>query len=123
MPQPMTPTYSGEQATEKVRHARTGLPQLIADDIVGKTLRLFWSRTGSRFSAGPATSFRRHCGAPGGKGLAALQRQGEMKDGAARFIRGHAQLSLVCLDDRTANRHPHAHAAGLGREECLEAVC
>ena len=37
----MTPTYSGEQATEIVRHARTGLPQLIADDIVGKTLRLF----------------------------------------------------------------------------------
>jgi hypothetical protein len=37
----MTPTYSGEQATEIVRHARTGLPKLIADDIVGKTLRLF----------------------------------------------------------------------------------
>src|ERR1700731_1816132 len=118
----MTAPYSGEQDTEIVRHAPTGLPQLIADDIVGKTLRLFQSRTGSRFSAGPATSFRRHCGAPGGKGLAALQRQGEMKDGTARFIRGDAQLSLVCLDDRTANRQPHAHAAGLGCVECLEEV-
>jgi hypothetical protein len=37
----MTPTYSGEQATEIVRDARTGLPQLIADDIARKTLRLF----------------------------------------------------------------------------------
>jgi hypothetical protein len=40
----MTPTYSGEQATEIVRHARTGLPKLIADDIVGKTLRLFFGQ-------------------------------------------------------------------------------
>jgi len=27
-----------------VRHARTGLPKLIADDIVGKTLRLFYGQ-------------------------------------------------------------------------------
>ena len=45
-------------------------------------------RTGARFAPGPATSYRRHlAGVLGGKGLVSLQRQGELKDGAARFIR------------------------------------
>src|SRR6266850_26872 len=47
-------------------------------------------------------------------------RQSEMEGGAVRRIRGRPEPSPMRLDDRTADRQPHAHAAGLGGEEGAE---
>src|SRR5687768_5933285 len=68
------------------------------------------SRAGSRFAPGPATSCRPHrVGVFGGNGLVSFETKDKLKDGAPRFIRAGPQLSLVRLDDRTADRQPHAH--------------
>ena len=46
--------------------------------------------------------------------------QGELKYGAARFIRLCPQPAPMGLDDRPANRQPHPHAAGLRGVKCIE---
>src|SRR5438105_5172213 len=52
--------------------------------------------------------------------LVSLQRQGELKDGAPRFIRARPHPSPVGLDHRPADSEAHAHALGLRRVEGLE---
>src|SRR3981081_680127 len=47
-------------------------------------------------------------------------RQGELKYGAARFIRLCPQPAPMGIDDRSADRQPHPHAAGLRGVESLE---
>src|SRR5882672_10819878 len=46
--------------------------------------------------------------------------QGELKYGAARFIRLCPQPTPMGIDDRSADRQPHPQAAGLCRVESLE---
>ena len=46
--------------------------------------------------------------------------QGELKYGAARFIRLCPQPAPMGIDDGPANRQPHPHAAGLRGVKCLE---
>ena len=46
--------------------------------------------------------------------------QGEMKYGAARFIRLCPQPAPMGVDDRPANRQPHPRAAGLRGVKCIE---
>ena len=46
--------------------------------------------------------------------------QGELKYRALRAIGCEPQLSFVSFDDGAANRQPHAHAVGLGREQRIE---
>src|SRR5438034_3685479 len=47
-------------------------------------------------------------------------RKSEVEDGAVRPVGGGPQLAAMRLDDRAADRQPHAHPAGLGREEGAE---
>src|SRR5690242_15167020 len=47
-------------------------------------------------------------------------RQGESKDRAVRLVWRRGQLTAVGLDDRTADRQPHPHAARLGGVEGIE---
>src|ERR1700720_1720154 len=47
--------------------------------------------------------------------LLVANRQGELKDGTVRHVRGGPQPSAMGLDDRAAYRQPHAHALSLGR--------
>src|ERR1043166_10027465 len=49
-----------------------------------------------------------------------MGRQGEAKDGAARFVHGRGNLPAVRVDDRAANCQSHPHAAGFGRVERFE---
>src|SRR5712691_6848113 len=46
--------------------------------------------------------------------------QGELKYGAARFIRICPELPPVGIDDRPADRQPHPNSAGLRGVESLE---
>src|SRR5215467_13271804 len=46
--------------------------------------------------------------------------QGELKHGAAGFVRLRPQLSSMCMDDGPADRQPHARSIGLGGVEGLE---
>ena len=46
--------------------------------------------------------------------------QGELKYSPMRTIRRNPQLAFVRLDNGAANRQPHAHAFGFGREERVE---
>src|SRR6185503_5296302 len=46
--------------------------------------------------------------------------QGELKYGAASFIRLCPQPAPMGVDDRPANRQPHPHAAGLRGVKCIE---
>ena len=54
------------------------------------------------------------------RGQLLLDRQREPKDSAVGLVRGGPYPSPVSFDDRTADRESHAHAAGLGRVECVE---
>jgi hypothetical protein len=47
-------------------------------------------------------------------------RQGELKNGASRFIRIRPQPASMGIDDGPADRQPHPHSAGLRGVESLE---
>src|SRR5258707_4937279 len=57
---------------------------------------------------------------PGWNALVSFQRQGELKDGAPKFVRARPHPSPVSLDHRPADREAHAHALGLRRVEGRE---
>src|SRR6516165_12222080 len=46
--------------------------------------------------------------------------QGELKHGAAGFVRLRPQFASMCMDDGSADRQPHARSTGLGGVEGLE---
>jgi len=46
--------------------------------------------------------------------------QDKLKYRATGSVRGKPQPTFVGLDDRTADRQPHPHAIGFGREERVE---
>src|SRR5215813_8183536 len=46
--------------------------------------------------------------------------QGELKHGAARFVRLRPQPAAMSIDDGTAYRQPHPRSAGLGGKEGVE---
>ena len=46
--------------------------------------------------------------------------QGELKDSAMRWVWRGPHASAMRLDDRSADRQPHSHAAGLGRVKRVE---
>src|SRR5262249_61085935 len=52
--------------------------------------------------------------------LVGVRRQLHPESSSARLVRGRAYLSAVCLDDRPADREPHAHSLGFRSEERLE---
>src|SRR5216684_7945808 len=47
-------------------------------------------------------------------------RHSESEDSAARHARRRPELPAMRRDDRSADRQPHAHALGLGREKGFE---
>src|SRR5882672_12119974 len=49
-----------------------------------------------------------------------VHRQGELKRGTVGYVCRGPQPATVSFNDRTADREPHAHAAGFGGEEGVE---